>query len=388
MLLPDWDSNRDNILALEHSTHSDQYRIMIDIYKHIRVKKRPTPIKINARTGNPTRKVSQVTETVSGGPVTSQQLRYYSELGDEKIRISQNDLKEIKSLSIQQTGEASLILLGFKPLMDVFSSQEYQIVGTSLYAYPNESFVRGSTAAFATLHECMLIKKVMGIGELLMRKTETSRMVAIVPQQEQLDDSMAIQVIPSGFLLIPLAFEDDNRAIPSVEEYGNIEESLVNAAEDVILHQNINNSVEIGSSFANPALKSFWNLIESIALQQTLEEEESNDDDTKLDHDALMQVCGPYIRSFSEALPSDDDFSGPKKRRSEEILDDTGIDWIQEYLGDIDGSCPMETLATSQLKSYLRKYGLRLSGRKADLLQRVKEHIRSRIDTMNSGESE
>jgi hypothetical protein len=129
-------------------------------------------------------------------------------------------------------------------------------------------------------------------------------------------------------------------------------------------------------------------LIESSALQQTLEEEESNDDDTKLDHDALMQVCGPYIRSFSEALPSDDDFSGPKKRRSEEILDDTGIDWIQEYLGDIDGSCPMETLATSQLKSYLRKYGLRLSGRKADLLQRVKEHIRSRIDTMNSGESE
>ena len=386
MLLPDWDSDRDNILALEHSTHSDQYRIMIDIYKHIRVKKRPTPIKINARTGNPTRKVSQVTETVSGGPVTSQQLRYYSELGDEKIRISQNDLKEIRSLSIQQTGEASLILLGFKPLMDIFSSQEYQIVGSSLYAYPNESFVRGSTAAFATLHECMLIKKVMGIGEQLLRKTETSRMVAIVPQKEQLDDSMA-QVIPPGFLLIPLAFEDDNRAIPPVEEYGEIEESLVNAAEDVILHQSIKNSVEIGSSFANPALKSFWNLIESIALKKALEEDNSSDDDTKLDHDGLMQVCGPYIRSFSDALPFDDiEFSATKKRGAEFILDDT--EWIQEYLGDTDGSCQMEKLATSQLKSYLRKYGLQLSGRKAELLDRVKEHIRSRIHKINSGESE
>jgi hypothetical protein len=270
--------------------------------------------------------------------------------------------------------------------MDAFSSNEYPIVGSSLYAYPNENFVRGSTAAFATLHHCMLIKKVMGIGELLLRKTESSRMVAIVPQKEQLDDSMTIQVIPSGFLLVPLAFEDDNRAVPPVEEYGVVENSLVKAAEEIILHQNIKNSVEIGSSFANPALKSFWNLIESIALKRPLEEDKLNDDDTKLDQDGLMQVCGTYIRSFSEALPIDNDSSGTKKRSAETAIDDVGIDWVQEYLGDINGSSCMDTLASSQLKSYLRKYSLRLSGRKAELLERVKEHIRSRIDKNKSGD--
>jgi ATP-dependent DNA helicase II len=383
MLLPDWDSNGNNDLD---STNSDQYRIMIDIYKHIRIKKRPTPIKINARTGNPTRVVSQLTEAVSGGPVTLQQLRYYSELGDEKIRITPNDVQEIKRLSNQQIEEAYLVLLGFKPMIDVFSSNEYLIIGSSLYAYPNESFIKGSTAAFATLHECMLVKKVMGIGELLTRNSESSRMVAIVPQKEEVDDSIATQVIPPGFVLVPLAFEDDNRDVHPIRECGEIEEALVKAAENIVLHQNIEKSVDIGSSFANPALKSFWNLIESIALKkELLEESESNIDDTKLDQDALMQVCASYIRSFSEALPLDDDFSGTKKRNVDAILDDS--DWEQEYLRDTDEYSHMDKLDVSQLKSYLRKHSMRLGGRKAELVARVKEHIQSRVNTNKSSES-
>ena len=91
--------------------------------------------------------------------------------------------------------------------------------------------------AFATLYAAMLRKNVLGIGELLQRINATSRMVAIVPQEEELSEDGMIQEVPPGFLLIPLAYEDDIRAIPETPETGDYEagSELVSAAEGFIL---------------------------------------------------------------------------------------------------------------------------------------------------------
>ncbi|CAB9529796.1 X-ray repair complementing defective repair in Chinese hamster cells 6 [Seminavis robusta] len=57
----------------------------------------------------------------------------------------------------------------------------------SYFVYPNEDAIEGSTAAFAHLHQAMLKKKVVGIGELLVRHSATSRLVAIQAMEEVMD---------------------------------------------------------------------------------------------------------------------------------------------------------------------------------------------------------
>lgn len=380
MLLPDWELSIRTSEDVKISS-MPQYRIMLDIYKHIRIKKRPTPVTINSSTGSRTKKVSQIVETVSGGEVYPEHLRYYCELGDEKFRMTHQELAEIKLISVPQTGEASLILLGFKPRIDFQTIKDFPIVGSSLYAYPNESVIKGSTALLATLHTCMIQRKVMGIGELLTKKAATSSFVAIVPQEEEFDESNA-QITAPGFLLISLSFDNDFRASPPSPDFDEPSEDVVRAAEELIRHQNLSNSVEIESSFSNPVLRSFWNLIESIALKKPLNDINHNDDIT-LDYDAVMGACGHQILTFEGLLPRDDEIPKAGKKRAPDHKEDSiEIDWVLKYREDRDGISSFEKLSNHQLRAYLKRFSIKQTGPKRDLINRVKEHIKETNDIL------
>jgi len=286
------------------------------------------------------------------------------------------EVMQIKRGSNGYPDGASLILLGFKPLLSMSKIHQYPLIDRSLFAYPNEEFVKGSKSAFATLHSSMLKKKVLGIGELLQRVTATSRLVAIVPQEEKLysDEGFVEQDKPPGFLLVPLAYEDDIRAIPETGDHV-ADEAMVTAAECMIRNLQSNNMI-IGESFENPALKTFWNYIESVALGTPLEEKDSDDDDTKLDTAGILSAGGRQIDAFKVSLPDDEVVVKERKRKAVPTKsDNSGIDWFQEYEQD-----SFEELTVDELKAYLRSAGERVGGRKVDLIERIKDHIRIRID--------
>ena len=237
--------------------------------------------------------------------------------------------------------------------------------------------------AFASLHSSMLQKSVVGVGELLQRVTATSRLVKIVPQEEELSEDGTIQERPPGFLLIPLAYEDDVRAIPETpcsEEDYEADEELVSAAEGFIHKLRLENLV-IGESFENPALKTFWNYMESVALGTPLVEDNPDEDDTTWDEDGILSLCGPEINTFKQLLPEDEIISKVEKKRkvTSTVQDDTGIDWIREFKDNT-----FHDLTAEQLKAYCRSQGEKVSGRKADLIKRVKDHIQSRLDILSN----
>ena len=87
-------------------------------------------------------------------------------------------MRVIRRKSNANKGTASLILVGFKPI----ASMPRLTFQNSYFAYPNEEKVTGSGDAFAALLASMLRKEVIAIGELLLRATASSRLVAIVPQ--------------------------------------------------------------------------------------------------------------------------------------------------------------------------------------------------------------
>ena len=264
----------------------------------------------------------------------------------------------------------------------------YKIIDSPILAYPNESVVKGSTCAFATLHKAMIRKNVIGIGELLTRVTSSSRIVAIIPQDEKrtVDDEINdafTQIVPPGFLIVPLAYEDDIRPIPAFVPSEHVaNEEMVKAAENLIKSQIIDDNDDFLHAFENPALEKFWNYIDSIALDVPHQQYCEENDVTKMRVDDIIEAAGMHIDEFMALLPEDEVLK-PKKRKAELPPDDTGIDWFEEYKND-----NLESFKINELKSYLRSFGEKMSGKKADLVERVKDHIKARFATNVKCETE
>ena len=238
-------------------------------------------------------------------------LRTFVEYGGKRVYLSKNDLAEIKKQGNSNPNFASLILYGFKPSNT--SLPLHHILEKSIFAFPNEDMVSGSTKAFASLHASMIRKKVYGVGELLTRVTGTSRMVAIVPQegrqnnydpneiQNPIDLSSSL-LHPPGFLLITLPFQEDIRATPDDHDF-IADDVTADAAKELIQHQQLH-GIEIGYSFENPSLHKFWHYVECVALGIKLKERV---DETQMDVKTIMESSKSQIEKFESFLPTTND---------------------------------------------------------------------------------
>ena len=222
----------------------------------------------------------------TGEIVSKERMCHFAEFGGVTVEKSKDEVASIKNDCNGNPECASLLLLGFKPLPRTYEFLSMvKFVDKSIFVYPNDKVVKGSEKAFATLHKSMVKKQIMGIGELLLRVSSTSRLVAIIPQKEEYeqndDEESYTQISPPGLLLVPLAFEDDMRVLLDTHNFEASKE-MVHAAMELIRHQNIEDSIEIGQSFENPGLKNFWNLIEAVALDIGEENDSDDEDGTKM----------------------------------------------------------------------------------------------------------
>lgn len=291
-------------------------------------------------------------------------IRTFARFGDDRVPLSREELALIKKQS-NATDKASLILLGFKPLSAIKSSQ---LVDRAFFVYPNDDVVKGSKAAFANLYAAMIKKRVLAVCELLQRATGTPRLVVLYPQQERRElvgteeRSIEKQVTPPGLVLVHLPFEDDCRAVET-DRGAVATDELVEAAEDLVRNQNLD-GIEFGYSFENASLSRFWGYIESVAIGTPMKNE---DDETMVDYESVKQVAGRQIESFRELLP-DDEVAEDNRKRKFGVGDE--CDWLSLYKSDSLSCC-----TAPLLKTYLRDNGLKLSGKKADLVERVSQHL-------------
>ncbi len=251
-------------------------------------------------------------------------LRTFVEYGGKRVYLSRNDLSEIKKRGNSNPNFASLILYGFKP--NNASLPLHHILEKSIIAFPNEDLVSGSTKAFASLHSSMIRKNVYGVGELLTRVTGTSRMVAIVPQEQQQNDSNPNEMqnpvdsssglfYPPVFLIITLPFQEDIRASP--DENGFIADDVtIDAAKDLIQHQQLH-GIKIGYNFENPSLHKFWHYVECVALGIKLKERV---DETQMDVNKILESAKSQIEKFESLLPTEDSLDESMDHKKRQIL--------------------------------------------------------------------
>jgi ATP-dependent DNA helicase 2 subunit 1 len=336
-------------------------------------------------------------------------LRHYAKFGGEFVRITKEDLAEMRYQANGRRDEAGLTLLGFRP---VDSIPFYHNMGPAYLIYPNDDdLVKGSRAAFQALHASMLRKQVLALGEVLFRVQWSSKLVAIYPLEEEVSEEDGQQKRPPGMMVITLPFEDDMRElepdaatkellvsndlgnikkeedqqpddVPSMDMddpdgvgAGNVaSQSLVDAAVNLIGCQRLQ-GMTLGEDFTNAALDDFFNYLEAVALELPAPSEEA-EYDTRPDDDTILGVVRDQIEAFRQHLP-EDAVAKPKKaaRKRKIVPDDTGLDWEELYRSDALDSCKVD-----QLKSFLRSKGGSTTGKKAVLVQAVAGCLRADLE--------
>lgn len=369
LLLPNW--------ALKEKTKDSPQTIQLDFYNLQQTAKDPTAVQIHQETGKLLSKVRQIL-TNDGGEVLVEhrsfekpqkkkplgeqmRLRNFVEFAGHDVAFSLSDKVDTKKQCNANQDFASLILLGFKRETAV---PFYHSVEKSYFAYPSDA---ASADAFAHLHQNMLRRGVIAVGELLTRVTATSRLVVLRPLQEvveMVEGGMMQQSRPPGMLVTDIPFEDEMRAIePDVatktwEEtgYDLAAQDMIKAAMNLVQKQTLV-GVEIGEDFENAAMCRFWNYVEHVALDEGLRADKPYD--TEIDKGEVLKHAGEEIDEFVALLPDDiKPEQAPRKRKIEP--DDSGVDWGKVYMGGAVSRCKV-----ADLKKKLKSVGELVSGNKS-----------------------
>ena len=301
-----------------------------------------------------------------------EKVRTYVLFGDEKIPFKQEEVVVIKNQSFGIPGAPCLLLLGFKPMSSIPLTRQ---MDRAYFAYPNDEVAPGSKVAFAALHTAMCHKRVIGIGELSTSRRGIPRLVSIVPQPEkraQLSDDphdlLTVQLEPPGFVLLPLPYKDDARAVAETA-CTTASDEAVESAKQLIRAQPID-GIEWGTDFANPALTKFWDYVEAIGLSHPVPE---FIDETEMNEDVIKECAGEQIEVFQRSLPEEENgkktTEGKRQAKISSDLDRTLDFAAMAKAGTLD------TCTKDVLQGFLRSVGITVGGNKPALIERITEYI-------------
>jgi len=361
LLLPGWKKR-----LKEGNDDGRSTEIMLDLYPIVQQRSKGTPISVHQEKNKATIKKTCIVDP-NENEVPSERIHHYVEFCGKRVPVRPADVAILKKMC-NSHDKASLILFGFRPT-NSFCLEH--IIKKSYRAFANDRIVAGSERALFNLKEAMIRKEVYAVGELLLRHSSSSNMVAIFPEKEL-----------AGIVITPLPFKDDMRRVPK-EDIGYTKRPVVDAAKKLISKSALNN-VDFMHDFENPVLKYFFNYLESVSLGRELTGPERDDDMLRMNVDQMLERASTEIRELSLSLPEDEvpemKQHGVKRVRKETSnqpqmkrkIVDIDEDWIQIYK---DGTVAERTNA--ELKEFLRSIGERIGGKKDDLVDRIHRVIRN-----------
>ncbi|XP_071465542.1 X-ray repair cross-complementing protein 6 isoform X2 [Marmota flaviventris] len=231
----------------------------------------------------------------------------------------------------------------------------------------------GSSTLFSALLTKCLEKAVLAVCRYTPRKNTPPYFVALVPQEEELDDQK-IQVTPPGFQLVFLPYADDKRKVPFTEKVMANPEQIDKMKAIV---QKLRFKYR-SDSFENPVLQQHFRNLEALALD--LMEPEQAVDLTLPKVEAMNKRLGSLVDEFKELVyppdynpedkvskrKQDDGVSGSKKPKMEVSEEELKAHIAKGTLGKL--TVPM-------LKEACRVHGLKGGLKKQELLAALTEHF-------------
>nr|XP_039255462.1 X-ray repair cross-complementing protein 5-like [Styela clava] len=266
-------------------------------------------------------------------------------------------------------------LLGFKPTAKAV--KPWLHVKAAQFIYPNEKAVKGSTTLFSALLIKCIERDVVPICSLSARSNTAPRCVALLPQQEVIDETTGEQKQSPGFYVIFLPFSEDMRNI-ELKETKEPDEEAVKTAGTFIRKLKFTYHP---MNFDNPALQTHYRNLEAMALEKDAPDE--IDDLTQPNFDRITKKAGDLIAQFKEQVyPSGYDptakVSKPRptatKRKTEAA--NGGTNAKQMNIADIKelaSTGKLAKLTVSVLKEFCKNNGINVTGKKQNFIDAIEE---------------
>ncbi|GIL64329.1 hypothetical protein Vafri_18305 [Volvox africanus] len=280
-----------------------------------------------------------------------------------------------------------LMLLGFKPLSCLLPYHQMQ---PSIFLRPDERSASGSTTAFISLWRAMLAEGRFALCRYRKAANTSPRLVALIPQDEGIDP-YGIQTDPPGIHMIILPYMDDIRhpetaagVAPQQPSDGQM------AASKALIAALDLEKVEAFdlTQVCNPWLERHYAVVEALALSEPIPRWSAIAEDGTRPRRELFESpeAMEAIEAFRMAFPQDGSGKGTKRKavgeagggpaavkaqKAEAVADAySAIDWEGLYRSN-----GFTKLNKDDLTLYLRRHQLKVTGKKDELIQRIREHM-------------
>ncbi|CAD7677087.1 unnamed protein product [Nyctereutes procyonoides] len=339
--------------------------LTVGIYNMVQKAVRPPPVRLYRETNEPVKSKTRTFNVNTGSLLLPSDTKRSQNYGNRQIVLEKEETEELKRFD-----EPGLILIGFKPLIML---KKHHYLRPSLFVYPEESLVNGSSTLFIALLTKCLEKEVVAVCRYTPRRNIPPYFVALLPQEEELDDQK-IQVTPPGFQLVFLPYADDKRKVPFTEKVmANPEQ--IDKMKAIVQKLRFNYRSD---SFENPVLQQHFRNLEVLALD--LMEPEQAEDLTLPKIEAIDKRLGSLVNEFKELVyPPDYSPEGkaPKRRQDDEGLGSKRpkMELSEEELRAHVNKGTLGKLTVPMLKEACRVCGLKGGLKKQELLDILTKHF-------------
>ncbi|KAJ3358183.1 X-ray repair cross-complementing protein 6 [Allomyces javanicus] len=355
-------------------------------------KQAAAPARVLAETYAPVTRVSQfICEETTGVIDPGTQIELGTCYAGQNVYMSLEERAAIIG-GLGNSGE--IVLLGFKRRKTLKRTHN---LTHSTFLYPDEAAYRGSIAVFAALVDQLILQDKYAVARYHPRAGSAPRLAALIPQRETRDPVTNDVVVPGGLHAIPLPFKDDLRRVewpvpPNVPNGEEVDPEIdyVGAARRPGMAAAI--AAVAGkwraaafdpSAFQRTDTLQFARVMHAKALDRPVVEPPPDVDESGLTPDyarwqarvanaakVFLAAAGPLSRAGTTKAAA---APAVKRKRGPDEMDTEVLAAAREWLLE-NGSLNQWTI--QQLKEVLRELGLPLSGRKAELVDRVETALR------------
>ncbi|XP_019370638.1 PREDICTED: X-ray repair cross-complementing protein 6 isoform X2 [Gavialis gangeticus] len=278
----------------------------VGVYNLVQKAIKPYPVKLYRETNEPVRTKTRTFNQETGSLLLPSDTKKAQTYGNRQIVLEKEETEELKKFD-----SPGLVLIGFKPLAML---KQHHHIKPCQFIYPEESLMSGSMTLFNALLTKCLEKEVMALCRYVPRRNTPPYFVAMIPQEEELDEQN-VQTASPGFHLIFLPYADDIRKIDFTEKVPANEEQVDKMKEIV---QKLRFKYR-SDSFENPVLQQHFRNLEALALGMM--EPEQAEDLTMPKAEEMNRRLGNLVEEFKQLVyPPDYSPEGKAGKRKQVLL--------------------------------------------------------------------
>ncbi|XP_005039734.1 PREDICTED: X-ray repair cross-complementing protein 6 [Ficedula albicollis] len=348
---------------------SNNVALSVGVYNLIQKAYKPFPVKLYRETNEPVKTKTRMFSGKTGSLLLPSDTKRAQTYGKRQIVLEKEETEELKRFD-----SPGLFLIGFKPLSML---KQHHHIRPSQFIYPEESLVRGSTTLFNALLMKCSERKMMMLCRYTPRRNIPPRFVALVPQEEELDEQK-VQIAPPGFHLIFLPYADDKRNVDFTENVPASQEQ-VDKMKEIIQKLRFKYRAD---SFENPVLQQHFRNLEALALEDK-EEPEQAEDLTMPKSEQMSQRLGNLVDEFKQLVyPPDynpDEKAVKRKQASDgETEKRPKVEVSKDELRSHVQKGTLGKFTVPVLKDACRFLGLRCGSKKQELVDALTEYFTER----------